>query len=106
VLGANIANVPVLILGTLFTGVGFGTVFLGCLGSIMPLAKPDERAELLAAYYVQSYLAFSVPAIAAGFSVRALGYEITADLYAAVIVTVSLAGLASLRLASARLVTV
>jgi MFS family permease len=97
VAGIHAASVPVLIVATLVTGCGFGTSFLGCLGTIMPLAEPDERAGLLAAFYVQSYLAFSLPAVGAGFLARALGYAATADLYAAAILVVSLAGLAMMR---------
>ncbi|WP_298959677.1 MFS transporter [uncultured Methylobacterium sp.] len=102
VAGIHAASVPVLILGTLLTGSGFGTSFLGCVGTIMPLAGADERAGLLAAFYVQSYLAFSLPAVLAGTLVRTLGYAPTADLYAAAIVAVGLAGLAGLRLGAAR----
>jgi len=97
VAGIHMASVPVLILGTLVTGGGFGASFLGCLGTIMPLAAPDERAGLLAAFYVQSYLAFSLPAVGAGLLARSLGYAATADLYAAAILAVSLGGLAVLR---------
>ncbi|MFH6783878.1 MULTISPECIES: MFS transporter [Methylobacterium] len=97
VAGIHMASVPVLILGTLVTGGGFGASFLGCLGTIMPLAGPDERAGLLAAFYVQSYLAFSLPAVGAGLLARSLGYAATADLYAAAILAVSVGGLAALR---------
>lgn len=41
------------------TGVGFGSCFLGAASTIMPLAKPEERAGLLPAYYIRKYLAFS-----------------------------------------------
>ncbi|MET7243897.1 MFS transporter [Methylobacterium sp. EM32] len=102
VAGIHAASVPVLILATLVTGCGFGTSFLGTLGTIMPLAEPDERAGLLAAFYVQSYLAFSLPAVGAGFLARALGYAATADLYAAAILAVSLAGLATMRARTGR----
>ena len=37
----------------------------GALRSIMPLALPHERAGLMSAFYVLSYLAFSLPAIPA-----------------------------------------
>ncbi|WP_454848123.1 MFS transporter [Rhizobium binxianense] len=97
VAGVHLANVPVLILGTLLTGMGFGTSFLGSVGAIMPLAKPDERAGLLSAFYIQSYLAFSLPAILAGFLAKSLGYGLTADLYATAIILVSLGGLMALR---------
>ncbi|MGY2050745.1 MFS transporter [Methylobacterium sp. JK268] len=100
--GVHGANVPVMIGGTLLGGAGFGTNFLGALGTIMPLATPTERAELLSAYYLQSYLAFSLPAILAGWLVRTIGYPATADAYAAVIVAMSAAGLLARRAMAAR----
>jgi len=97
VAGVHLASVPLLLIGTLLTGAGFGTNFLGSIGTIMPLAKPEERAGLLSAFYIQSYLAFSLPAILAGFLVKSIGYGMTTDIYATGIVLVSLAGLVMMR---------
>ncbi|MGO7037552.1 MFS transporter [Rhizobium acaciae] len=97
VAGVHLANVPLLLVGTIFTGVGFGTNFLGSIGTIMPLAKPDERAGLLSAFYVQSYLAFSLPAILAGFLAKSAGYALTTDIYATAILLLMGVGLASIR---------
>ena len=97
VAGTHLANVPVLIIGTLITGMGFGTSFLGSVGSIMPLAKADERAALLSAFYVQSYLAFSLPAILAGILAKTLGYQMTTDIYAAAIIATGVTGLMASR---------
>jgi MFS family permease len=91
--GMHGGSVPVLIGGTLVGGAGFGTGFLGALGSIIPLARPDERAELLAAYYLQSYLAFSLPALLAGYLVRQIGYASTADVYAMTVIAIGGVGL-------------
>jgi len=52
-------------LETVVSGMGFGSAFSGTLHTVMQLAKPDER--LLSAYFVAEYLAFSVPAVLAGF---------------------------------------
>lgn len=82
VAGVHTAHVPILIAGTLVAGAGLGANFLAAVRSIMPLAKPDERAGLLSTYYIQSYLAFSLPAILAGFLSKALGYTETTDIYA------------------------
>ncbi len=95
--GVHLASVPLLILGTLACGAGFGLNFLGCLGSIMPLAKAEERAELLSAFYIQSYLAFSLPAILAGFLAKWLGYTWTADIYTIAILSITLLGILGLR---------
>ncbi|MBY5815415.1 MFS transporter [Rhizobium leguminosarum] len=96
VAGVHLANVPLLLIGTIFTGVGFGTNFLGSIGIIMPLAKPDERAGLLSAFYVQSYLAFSLPAILAGFLAKSAGYALTTDIYATAILLLMGFGLMSI----------
>lgn len=93
----HLANVPLLLVGTLLTGAGFGTNFLGSIGTIMPLAKPEEQAGLLSAFYIQSYLAFSLPAILAGFLVKSIGYGATTDIYATAIILVSLTGLMLMR---------
>ncbi|SEI13484.1 Major Facilitator Superfamily protein [Rhizobium tibeticum] len=95
--GVHLGAVPLLLIGTFLTGAGFGTNFLGSIGTIMPLAKADERAGLLSAFYIQSYLAFSLPAILAGFLVKSLGYQLTTDLYATAIILVTGAGLLGLR---------
>lgn len=91
--GTHGGSVPTLIGGTLVSGAGFGTGFLGALGLIIPLARPDERAELLAAYYLQSYLAFSLPALLAGYLVRQIGYASTADVYATTVIAIGAVGL-------------
>lgn len=64
--------------GTVIAGAGFGSAFSGSLRSLVPLALPGERAALMAAFYVTSYLAFSVPAIVAGLLTSRLGLEPTA----------------------------
>ncbi|WP_064711696.1 MFS transporter [Rhizobium bangladeshense] len=97
VAGVHLANVPLLLIGTVLTGAGFGTNFLGSIGTIMPLAKADERAELLSAFYVQSYLAFSLPAILAGFLAKSAGYQVTTDIYASVILLLLAVGIVALR---------
>ncbi len=97
VTGVHLASVPFLIVGALLSGMGFGTSFLGCIGSIVPLAQVDERAGLLSAFYIQSYLAFSVPAIVAGFLAKTYGYAATADIFGSAIILAALGGLLGLR---------
>ena len=76
--------------GTTVAGLGFGATFLGALRSLAQLAAPDERAELFASVYVVSYLAFSIPAVAAGAAVASLGLLTTATTYGAVIIVLAL----------------
>jgi hypothetical protein len=99
--GVHAANVPILMIGTLLCGTGFGMSFLGCSGMVIPLARLDERAEVLASFYLIGYLAFSIPAIVAGFLAKWLGYSTTADIYTVAVVVLNLAGVIGLRVQKA-----
>lgn len=66
--------------GTAVSGTGFGLGFLGALRMLLPVAQPHERAGLMAAFYILSYLSFSVPVLMAGFLTNAFGL-ITASVY-------------------------
>ena len=83
-----------LFLGTALAGVGFGASYGAALRTLMPLAAPHERAGLLSAYFVLSYLAFSVPAIVAGLAAPRFGLVMTALVYGGVLVVCALATLA------------
>jgi MFS family permease len=60
---------------------GFGTAFMGVMRSVTPTVGPAERGELFASVFVFSYVAFGLPAVAAGFAVPHLGLETTAYVY-------------------------
>ena len=100
--GINLGSVSWLILGTIAAGAGFGASYLGSLGSIMPFAGPHERAELLAAFQAESYFAFSIPALIAGYLAGRVGIAATADIYAAVIALMAGGGLAALHFVGLR----
>jgi len=48
---------------------------------VLPYAQPGERAGLLSAYFVEGYLSFSLPALAAGLLAPIVGLTRTADFY-------------------------
>ncbi len=73
--------------------MGFGTAFMGAIRTVMPLALPEERAGLMAAFFVESYLAFSVPAILAGYFVGKIGLMSTANSYISFIILLSFVAL-------------
>ncbi|CAI8986377.1 MFS transporter [Pseudomonas brassicacearum] len=91
------ASLPLFFIGTLVTGSGFGAGFLGALRSIMPLALPHERAGLMSAFYVLSYLAFSLPSLLAGNLTRVFGLIPTTDGYGAVLIVLCVVALLGLR---------
>jgi MFS family permease len=91
--GVQYQNVSVMLLGTVVGGIGFGTVFSGTLRSVLPFAQPGERAGLLSAYFVEGYLSFSLPALAAGFLAPIVGLTRTADFYGAGVILLAVASL-------------
>ena len=95
-LAVNSASLPLFFFGTLVAGGGFGAGFLGALRSIVPLALPHERAGLMSAFYVLSYLAFCLPSLLAGSLTRTFGLVATTDGYGAVLIILSLGALVGL----------
>jgi MFS family permease len=88
--GIQQQQVAALLAGTVIAGAGFGSTFSGTLRALLPTAEPHQRAGLLSAFYVQSYLAFSLPAVAAGLSVPLIGLSTAAYLYGAVIILLAI----------------
>lgn len=87
------ASLWVFVVAAVVAGAGFGVGFLGSLRRVTQLAEPGERAGLLAAVYVLSYLGFSIPAVVAGVLVPHLGLLHTAYGYAAFVGLVAAATL-------------
>lgn len=84
----------VFITASVVIGVGVGFGMFGALRTVGAAAPPDRRAQVMAAFYIVAYAAISLPAIAAGFTVRNLGAVDTFQIFGAGIVAVSLGTLA------------
>ncbi|MCQ8241853.1 MFS transporter [Rhizosaccharibacter radicis] len=87
--GVHLASVGLLAAGSVLAGIGFGTGWFGSIGSVMPLAPPQERAALMSAFYVECYLANALPVMVAGAAVGRFGLIRTADGYGAAIIVLS-----------------
>ncbi|MDQ0989191.1 MFS transporter [Streptomyces sp. V3I7] len=85
--------------GSALTGIGFGLAFMGSSRRITQVAPVERRGETLAAFFVVAYLAFSIPAILAGFLSTRVG--LTHTFYAFATLTALLAAFTAVR--SARL---
>jgi len=79
--GIDVHNIVLAAVGTLIAGIGFGAAALATFGTLAAMAAPTERAELFTVALVISYLAFSVPAVLAGFAATAYGLHVTALTY-------------------------
>ncbi|MBP2560565.1 MFS family permease [Neorhizobium galegae] len=95
--GVHLQAVWLLFLGTAVAGLGFGSIFSNILKIVLPLAEGHERAGLFAAFLVESYLAFSIPAIAAGLIAPSLGLSNTAYVYGGVIIALAITSIAATR---------
>jgi predicted MFS family arabinose efflux permease len=88
-----------LLFGTaVVTGFGFGASFFGAITMITRGVAPGHRAGLLASTFVVGYLAFSVPAIAAGIAVSSLGLARTTEVYGGVVIVLALIAVVGLLL--------
>jgi hypothetical protein len=92
-IGIQQQQVIALLAGTMIAGAGFGATFSGTLRSLLPTAHPHERAGLLSAFYLQSYLAFALPAVAAGLAVPVIGLSVVAYVYGAAVILLTVISL-------------
>ena len=100
--GVELHAVALAATGTLIAGVGFGASGLGTFGTLARIAAPTERGELLAAALVIAYLAFSLPAVAAGFATTSFGLHPTTVVYSTGVVGLSVIALLAQRMRAAR----
>ena len=91
--GVRAQLVWLMLFGTVVAGIGFGAAFAGTMRSVLPLAKSDERAGLLAAFYVEGYLSFSLPAVLAGLAVPMVGLTVAAYVYGTAVIAMALASM-------------
>lgn len=106
-LALNISSNALFFAGSVLAGAGFGPGFLGAFRTVVSQAPATERAALIAAVYLVSYLAFSLPAIAAGVAVTQSGLLPTTNVYggAVIALAVLVLGLAAVRRRPAVLVS-
>lgn len=83
--------------GALVSGLGFGAAFLGAMATVTRGVAPGERAGLLSSVFVVGYLAYSVPAILAGFAAARVGLQTAAVIYGAVVIGLALVTVTGLR---------
>ena len=98
--GVHEQMVWLMLIGTIVSGTGFGAAFAGTMRTVLPLAKTDERAGLLAAFYVEGYLSFSLPAVLAGLAVPMVGLTLAAYVYGSAVIVMTLASMIAIAFSS------
>ena len=74
---------PLYVVGSVVAGFGFGATFRFAINALGEAAPVAQRGQVFATMYIVSYLAFSVPALAAGLAVERFGLKPTAVAYGA-----------------------
>jgi predicted MFS family arabinose efflux permease len=91
--GVFAGSLAVMIIGQAIAGVGFGACFTAALRLLFPLALARQRAGVVAAIYVVSYVAFGLPIIVEGQLVGPLGQIPAVVCYTALTVLLALISL-------------
>jgi MFS family permease len=89
--GLHESSLALFVLGSAVGGLGLGASMSGSIRTVSALPAPAERGEFFAAVYTVGYLAFSVPAVAAGFAAVHFGLLHTTYVYGAGVVLLALA---------------
>ena len=89
-------SIAAFFVGSVIAGLGFGAAFNGTLRSLVPLAEAHERAGLMSTFFVLCYLAFSVPAIAAGLLAGRIGLQAASIGYGLLLVALGSIALATM----------
>jgi Major Facilitator Superfamily len=93
VAGIGFQVLPLLWLGGLVGGFGFGASFSGSLRLLGPFAQAHQRAEMFAAVFLVAYLSFGAPAIILGQLVAPLGLLTTVIGFGAVTLLAAFVGI-------------
>ena len=76
--------------GTVLCGGGFGLCLMGGLGLLNQVAPPQQRGEVLSAFYVAAYLGLSVPVVGIGILANFLGLPTAAVILSIILGLLSL----------------
>jgi MFS family permease len=86
----------VLFVGTAVAGLGLGSAFTGAYRATVALAASDERAGLITAIYIVSYLATAIPAVIGGIATSHFGLHKTALVYSLAVAVLAAAAVSLL----------
>ena len=90
--GVTAAWLPIVWVGAVIGGFGFGGAFGGKVRLIAPRVAAHERGSTFAAIYTVGYLSFAIPVIIAGQLASRWGLMPTIELYASAVIVLAGAG--------------
>lgn len=84
----------VFLAGSGIAGLGFGPAFAGAFRALSTQAPVDQRGAFVSAILAVAYIAFSLPAVAAGIAVTQLGLEQATNIYGIALIVLASVALA------------
>jgi predicted MFS family arabinose efflux permease len=90
VIAAAVDSSVVYLAGAVVGGAGFGLAFLGGLRALTSVIPNEHRAAVMSAFYIVSYSALSLPAVASGVAVGSLGLRSTFELFGGAVAALAL----------------
>ena len=100
--GLHTQSLAVFLLGGGLAGLGFGSAFTGGLRRLLAVTQPHQRAGVLSAAYLISYLGAATPSLAAGLLTGPWGLRTVADAYGALVIVLVLVAIAASRTSRTR----
>jgi MFS family permease len=92
--GLRADSLLIFVAGAILGGFGLGASMSGSIRTLSALPAPAERGEFFAGVYLVGYLAFSLPAVVAGFAAVHFGLVRTTYVYGSGVALLALAVLA------------
>jgi MFS family permease len=78
------------LVGSIVGGAGFGAAFLGGLRALLAAIPPDQRAAVMAAFFVVAYGSLSVPAVLGGVLVTHISLQSTFEIFGSAVAAIAL----------------
>ena len=90
VLAAATDSSATYLVGSIVGGAGFGAAFLGGLRALVTAIPPEQRAAVMAAFFVVAYGSLSVPAVLAGVLVTHISLQSTFEIFGSAVAAIAL----------------
>ncbi len=78
------------LVGSIVGGAGFGAAFLGGLRALVTAIPSQQRAAVMAAFFVAAYASLSVPAVLAGVLVTHISLQSTFEIFGTAVAAIAL----------------
>lgn len=87
-------SIGMLVVAVLFVGTGYGPLYAGSLALANEIAPEQSRGDIIASFYVCTYLGVILPVWGLGFMTESIGIQSAFDIFAGVLGALVLTGAA------------